>query len=266
MCYYNHVKMTREGKMLLKRLEKLVANYKFIGDRMYTGLEYPQAPVLQRIPDQTDFEIVEKEWGLLPTNITSVERVSDFRIKAMTLNARSENLFVNEQGRPAMFADAAMNRRCLIPSTGFYEWRHVKQRGKNGKVLKQTIAFPYIIKTSESNPFYFAGIWNPGKVNGDTFSIVTTEANDLMQQIHNTAKRMPTILTEDLAWEWMFNSALSKTDVQDIARSQYDAAKLTCYTVDKGFRTAPDPTVPVHYSELPPLGDDIMGTPQLALF
>jgi len=258
--------MTREGKMLLKRLEKLVANYKFIGDRMYTGLEYPQAPVLQRIPDQTDFEIVEKEWGLLPTNITSVERVSDFRIKAMTLNARSENLFVNEQGRPAMFADAAMNRRCLIPSTGFYEWRHVKQRGKNGKVLKQTIAFPYIIKTSESNPFYFAGIWNPGKVNGDTFSIVTTEANDLMQQIHNTAKRMPTILTEDLAWEWMFNSALSKTDVQDIARSQYDAAKLTCYTVDKGFRTAPDPTVPVHYSELPPLGDDIMGTPQLALF
>lgn len=252
--------------MLLKRLEKLVVNYKFIGDRMYAGLEYPQAPVLQRIPDQEDFDIVEKEWGLLPPNIASIERATDFRLKAMTLNARSENLFLNEHGRPSMFADAAMNRRCLIPSTGFYEWRHIKQRGKNGKVLKQTNAFPYMIKTTDAAPFYFAGIWNPGKVNGDTFSIVTTEANALMQQIHNTAKRMPTLLTEDLAWEWMFNSALSKDDVQDIARFQYDASKMTSHTVDKGFRTTHDPSLPVNYPDLPPLGDDIMGTPQMALF
>jgi putative SOS response-associated peptidase YedK len=44
----------------------------------------------------------------------------------------------------------------------------------------------------------------------DTCAIVTTQANLFMEQIHNSKKRMPTILTDDLAWEWMFGKLTEK--------------------------------------------------------
>ena len=39
--------------------------------------------------------------------------------------------------------DAALHRRCLIPSTGFFEWMHVQVVGKSGKLLKTPEKFPY---------------------------------------------------------------------------------------------------------------------------
>ena len=267
MCYYNGVKVTSEEKFGLKSLVKYVGDYDFLDRPLFIGPDYPQAPMMRKLTGQQDFELVMKEWGLLPPYIQTEDKVADFRTNFITLNAKVENLFINEKGDKSMFAEAALERRCLIPSTHFFDWRHLNQRGKSGKVLKQTIAYPYLIRLKDQEIFYFAGIWNPNSLHGDTFSIVTTEANLLMSQIHNLKKRMPTILTQELAWEWMFNEKLSKADIQNIGSYQFDSLKMEYYTVDKNFIKEQDPMKQVFYPELPPLGgDDFLITPQLELF
>jgi putative SOS response-associated peptidase YedK len=268
MCYYNGIKVeSRIHKLRLKGLQKLIANYDFLDSPLIIGPDYPRAPMMRRVPGQADFELVMKEWGFLPPYIQSEDRITSFRDSFITLNAKVENLFINEKGDESMYAEAAMNRRCLIPSTHFFEWRHLYQRGKGGKVLKNTVAYPYLIRIPEEGIFYFAGIWNPNNIRGDNWAIVTTEANLLMSQVHNLKKRMPVILTQEMAWEWMFNDKLSTADIQSIGSHQFDSLKMKAYTVDRNLIKSPDPMKPVHYKEVPALGeDDFLITSQIELF
>jgi putative SOS response-associated peptidase YedK len=76
--------------------------------------------------------------------------------------------------KPA-FRGAFKYRRCLIPADGFYEW---KKEGKR----KQ----PVYIRRKDAQPFAFAGLWE-----GESCTIITTEANDLVSEFHD---RMPVIL------------------------------------------------------------------------
>ena len=102
-----------------------------------------------------------------------------------------------------------------------------------------------------------AGLWQPwtDKATGEyveTFAIVTTQANALMQQIHNSKKRMPTILTDDLAWEWLFGD-LDEQRVSAIAQFQYASNEMEACTIAKDFREALDPAEPFMYEDLPAL-------------
>jgi putative SOS response-associated peptidase YedK len=94
------------------------------------------------------------------------------------INARAEALTTS-----AMFRDALVNGRCLIPATGFYEWRT-----QPGSGLKT----PMHIRLKSGEVFAFAGLWTPGKHHGPpTAAIVTCAPNALMATIHN---RMPVML------------------------------------------------------------------------
>ncbi len=100
-----------------------------------------------------------------------------------------------------------------------------------------------------------AGIYQPwtDKETGetiDTFSIVTTKANNLMEQIHNKKKRMPTILNEAQAGEWL-QPNLSESKIMELASSVYDASSMSAYTIDKSFRTSSNPLDQFEYAELP---------------
>jgi putative SOS response-associated peptidase YedK len=136
-----------------------------------------------------------------------------------------------------------------VPSTGFFEWRHYKPTG-----AKKDIAYPYYISLTTQPLFYMAGIYQPwtDKETGetmDTFSIVTTKANGLMEQIHNKKKRMPTILNEAQANEWL-QPNLSEAKIMELASSIYDASYMSAYTIDKSFRTSSDPLEQFEYPEL----------------
>ena len=85
----------------------------------------------------------------------------------------------------------------------------------------------------------------------ETFSIVTTAANKLMEQIHNSKKRMPTILTDDLAWEWLFGD-LDEERISEIARYQFPSEQMEAFTISKNFRSALEPASPISY-DLPAL-------------
>ena len=97
-------------------------------------------------------------------------------------NARSQTL----AQRPA-FRAAFAERRCLIPTNGFYEWRS----DASGKT-------PMWIHREDEVPFAFAGIYNTRP--NAAASVITCEPNALMLPIHN---RMPVVLSEEQYDDWL---------------------------------------------------------------
>lgn len=121
-------------------------------------------------------------WGLIP-NWSKPEN------KYKAINARAETL-----AEKPFFRDAFKQRRCLIPATGFYEWKKI-----NGG--KQ--AYYFYLKNNKL--FAFAGLWESWRGPDQTIescAIVTTAANITVQPVHD---RMPVILEPQNYAEWLQN-------------------------------------------------------------
>ncbi len=89
-----------------------------------------------------------------------------------------------------MFRDAYRRRRCIVPVDGFFEWKAIK-----GQRAKQ----PYAIAMKDGSPFGIGGLWENWRQPSSrewirTFVIITTDANELVAEIHD---RMPLILAPD---------------------------------------------------------------------
>jgi len=265
MCYYNGQKVTRDEFIRLKQLEKAVSRYDFLNRDLQVGFDYNMNAVLKRDPEKEDFDIVQMGWGFIPHYLKTREDVFKMRngykdVKGkfhpgiITLNAVCEELLLPGK----IYRDAALKRRCLVLSTGFFEWRHIYPLNKRtGEPLKTAIKYPYYISLKDRGYFYMAGIWQPwtDKTSGEhveTFAIVTTKANKLMEQVHNSKKRMPTILNDDLAYEWMFGD-LDEKRILEIAATQYPAEEMQACSIAKDFRDALEPAKPFEYEDFPAL-------------
>jgi len=132
-------------------------------------------------------------WGLIPSWVREVEKAEN--IRKMTTNAKAETALTLPTFREAM-----RKRRCLIPSTGFYEYHH---EGKE--------AIPYQIFLRDTPVFSLAGIYEEWhhletKETIRTFSVLTVPANELCAFIHNGGKnpgRMPAILPIEDEEKWV---------------------------------------------------------------
>ena len=153
----------------------------------HSAFSLPEIPVITS-EDPSRIELYR--WGLVPSWIRDSKAAADIRVK--TMNARAETVDV----KPS-FRNALRSSRCLVVSRGFYEW----QSRVDGKV-------PYFIFLKGNRIFAFAGIYDrwtnrdTGEVE-DTFSIITTTANPLMEKIHNLKKRMPVILDDHSEKRWL---------------------------------------------------------------
>ncbi len=139
MCYYNGIKVIKEEHIRLKQLERKFA---FLGENLaiHKGFDYGDFPVKRLKANSKETERVEMQWGFLPIWASTSEKIEKFRKgykdvngkwhkPYTTFNATSEEMLNN------MYQDAALHRRCLIPSTGFFEWMHVPVVGKSGKLF-----------------------------------------------------------------------------------------------------------------------------------
>lgn len=121
-------------------------------------------------------------WGLLP------HWVKDPKSASRPINARIETL-----SEKPYFRDAYRKRRCLIPASGFYEW---KREGRT----KQ----PFYFSLVTDEPMAMAGLWESWKApDGSilrTVCIITTEANDVMKPVHD---RMPMIVQKEKWQSWL---------------------------------------------------------------
>ncbi|MFD1096516.1 SOS response-associated peptidase [Salegentibacter chungangensis] len=193
MCY--HTKLSSRLDAIQRTF-----NSKFIDPGTYkpseaiNGFSFPKTPV---ITDENRGEIEMYNWGLIPF------WAKDDKIRKMTLNAKIET--VTE--KPA-YRNSVKNR-CLIIADGYYEWQWKDPKGKE----KQK----YLIVPKDQEIFAFAGIYsswtNPETEDlVNTYSILTTEANELMSEIHNHKKRMPVLLKKADHSNW-----LSGTEVSNFA-------------------------------------------------
>jgi len=118
------------------------------------------------------------------------------------INAKCETVHTSP-----MFKDAHRRRRCILLVDGFYEWKAIK-----GQKAKQ----PYAIAMKDGKPFGIGGLWENWKepTSGEwirTFVVITTDANELVAQIHN---RMPLILAPSDYARWLSN----EPDPRDLLR------------------------------------------------
>lgn len=256
MCYYNGQKVTRAEFIQLKQLEKAVRDYDFLDKGVHNGFNYAPIAIIVPTDDRRDFEIQQAEWGFIPGYAKDREEAKKFRGMYTTLNFKGENLFKREDGKKSMWAEAGRQRRCLVLSTGLVESMHVPTYGKKGQLLKATEKIPYQVGVIGKEYFWFPGVYNDwfDKEAGQwvrTVAFATTAANGLMQQIHNSKKRMPTILTDELAWEWLMEEP-SEERLTEIALTQIPSKLLEACTIDKDYRFAGEAT-PFEYPDHPPL-------------
>jgi putative SOS response-associated peptidase YedK len=261
MCYYNGQKVSRAEFIRLVNLERSVKKYDFLNVKLHHGFNYGNVAVLKRTEDETNFDIVQMEWGFIPPYWKNREEVKKNRagyvdpvtkkfVQYLTMNAKAEEMLFPRK----MYRDAALKRRCLVLSTGFFEWRDIYPKNKRtGEPVKKAVKYPYYISLKEHEYFYMAGIWQAwtDQETGEhieTVSVVTTAANGLMREIHNGKLRMPTILNDELAYEWMFGD-LSEERITEIASTQYSSKEMEFCSVDKSFRESEEPATPFEYKE-----------------
>ena len=157
----------------------------------FTEPRYNICPT-QDIPVAVEFDgeryLTPMRWGFIP-----------HWYKAPTdgpllINARSETV----AEKPA-FRDAAKSRRCLVPASGFYEWRRAGDRGKE----------PWYFQAREADLLAFAGIWQAWTApdSGERLiscAILTTDAGEKMAEIHD---REPVVIEPDDFGGWLDKTA-----------------------------------------------------------
>lgn len=236
MSYYQSVRLKK------KDLPEEIAwdgRRKEIQKPVQSGFDYDEWPIVRLSKGALKLDMAH--WEFIPFWINDKGELEQAREKYTTLDARGETLLSSR-----MFAQSARERRCLMVSSGFYEWRHY--RGKT---------YPYFITVKGVEVFYIAAVWQPwtDRESGEhmiTFALVTTKANALMAKVHNKRKRMPVILTDELAHEWM-DKSLEEKRIGEIATFQFPADGMEAYTIRKDFREALDPKEPFTYEGLPPV-------------
>ena len=240
MCYYNSVNIPKGSKLKIKGVTKELPE---ITRPMQSGFEYANWPIIKSQGEGVELALAH--WELIAPWVNSTLDVVKGREKFNTLNATAERLLESK-----LYKQPALKRRCLVLSSGFYEWRHFKPAGAN-----KEIAYPYFIALKDQPYFYMAGIFQPwvdieSGETMDTFSIVTTKANSMMEQIHTKKKRMPTILNEEQADAWL-NPNIPESRILDLAHTQCNENLMSAFSIKKDFRTDTNPMEPSNYEGLP---------------
>ena len=218
MCFHNSMsKKAIELAARYGRKSDIIEIAQDIINEQYhvNAFGFPKYPVIT-----SSDEIQIYNWGLIPFWIKSEKDAEE--IRKMTLNARADTVF-----QKPSFRESILKRRCLIPSTGYFEWRHEG----NKKI-------PYYIYLKNEEIFSMAGIfdhWKDPATNKVyfTFSIITTETNTLTGYIHNTKHRMPAILSKEDEEVWLKPDLLKKEI--DSLLHPYAVDKMDAYIIKNDF-------------------------------
>ena len=234
MCY-NISYLTKKKLEYAKRfgetgditdLEKtLIEIYKKANPVFYTtGFDHPDVPVITN-SEQDKIQLLS--WGLIPYWVKDSKQAVEISNK--TLNARGEDMF----DKPS-YKVPARRKRCLVLIDGFYEYH-----------WQDSQSYPFYITMKNGEPMALAGLWDTwksrdGELVRNTFSIVTTRANKVMEYIHNKPRgsegpRMPLIIPCEAEKEWLSEEAVTEEQMRSIKNliKPYDQKLLNTYTVGK---------------------------------
>jgi len=204
------------------------------------GFDYLPTPIITA-GDPHNFKLFK--WGLIPFYVTDKE-------KAMVLRTQTLNCISEEMYEKPSFRDAAKNhQRCLIPVTGFFEWRWLDEQG--------TVKIPYHITFRDHQLRSMAGLYSrwKDKETGEyyySYTVLTTEANSILEYVHNSKKRMPVFIDKEDEQAWL-NKELSPKDVKELCHPSRDPM-MSAYTISKLLTTrniinnVPEVLKPMNYN------------------
>lgn len=183
-------------------------------------------------------------WGLIPYRTKSLEDA--VKVRQQTLMARSEEMY-----QKYSYQDLAKaGKRCLIPTSGYFEHRWLDQKGKT--------KIPYYIFLKDRPIFSVGGLyskWTDPLTGKElfTYTVCTTRANELTSMIHNTGLRMPVILPTKEAEQAWLNPELRQEEVLALCEP-IPTALMDAYTVSRVITSkngnVPQALEPFAYSEL----------------
>lgn len=242
MCY-NVAYIEQNIEILEQRYESIFStkwNKKSVSDTLpqyffVSGFLHPFLPIIKHDG------IFLYEWGLIPAWVKDEKTAKDMQVK--TLNAVGETVF-----EKASYKKSILSKRCLLPVNGFYEWQEYKKS-----------KYPHFIQPAD-HTFFSLGCIYENKINystgevRNTFSIITTTANSLMEKIHNLKKRMPLIIKPEDEKMWID----PHSSIEEIKKliQPFDETKMNAYTISKNAnnvrldRNVPEIITPQVYSEL----------------
>ena len=173
MCFTVNVNLIKE-ELENRYVATLIDPDKYRPSYYYHAFAFPDLPA---ICSDSPEKIRLLKWGLIPSWVKSSDAADEMRLK--TFNARSDSV----DNKPS-FSSSFKTKRCILPVAGFFEWQH---RGKEN--------IPWYINHSENEIISLAGLYdewvdNTTGLTIPTFSIVTSDANILMSEIHNSARRL----------------------------------------------------------------------------
>ena len=155
-------------------------------------------------------------WGLIP------RWAKDAAIGSKMINLRADTL----EEKPS-FRRLLDTKRCLMIADGFFEWKQ-----ENG------VKYPMYYTLKDNEPFAFAGVWdtwtNPQGEPIRSCSLITTEPNSLVSQVHN---RMPVILPQEARQEWL-NMDIHDTAFLEQLLVPFPADEMTVRQVSRAVNNA----------------------------
>lgn len=210
MCF--HSKQSTDAQQLKKRFKAAFPKEaQHQPSEELNGFKHPYTPVITNAaPD----EIQLLQWGLLPHWAKTRTHQGN------TLNAKIETLSEKPSFREVI------HQRCLVIADGFYEWKWLD--GKGTKKEK------YLITTADNPIFTMAGLWSTWSdpLTGElrqTYTILTTEANTLMAEIHNSRKRMPVILSREGEQAWLNGQNAPQLEPHLVAKNLEDLIQVRLF-------------------------------------
>ncbi len=169
-------------------------------------------PVVVEDRDSGERALRMMRWGLIPYWCEDPKKLG-----VSTINAKAESLM-----QKPIWREPFKRRRCLVPADGFYEWQKLDAKTKQ----------PWAFALGSGEPFAFAGLWERWKAADqkselETYSIITTEANELTLAMHD---RMPVILAPRDYERWLRDEDAGRPPV-DLLRP-YESELMRAWRVD----------------------------------
>jgi putative SOS response-associated peptidase YedK len=241
MCF--HTSTTQKVKKLETHFQTKISdeNLRPIFDKPNYHLNGFSHPNMLVIPQQKNEILAPAVWGIVPSNKSSNEIKSYYKEAVRYgagLNARSEKIFSH-----FLYKEAVMERRCVIPVSGFFEPYEFKSK-----------KYPFHFKHKEEEPLALAGLYTVIDTY-ITFTILTKSASPLFAKIHNKKERQPLILDRNLYNDWL-SPDLNENAISELINFNYPEELLNTYPVSKDlFSPKVDGNVPsilerVEYGEL----------------
>lgn len=194
MCgrFYIDDDTAREIEKMIRKVDKQLRRERKTGDI------HPTESATVITAEQKELIATDKKWGF-----------PGFGHSKVIINARAESALEKK-----MFRDSVLNRRLIIPATGFYEWNQSKEK----------------VTFMKNEPLYMAGFYNRFG-DEDCFVILTTAANQSMREIHD---RMPLILEPEEIEQWLLDDKKAKELLHKVPgllnkKMEYEQQRLFMY-------------------------------------